>query len=128
MVDTLSDALTNMKNCENVGREECIVRPASKLVGSVLKIMQKEGYVGNFEFIDDGKAGIYRVELLGKINDCKAIKPRFSVGYGELEKFEKRYLPARGFGIIIMTTPNGVLTQKGAKEQKTGGKLLAFVY
>lgn len=128
MVDTLADALTNMKNCENVGREECIVRPASKLVGSVLKLMQKEGYVGNFEFIDDGKAGVYRVELLGKINDCRAIKPRFSVGYSELEKFEKRYLPARGFGIIIMTTPNGVLTQKGAKEQKTGGKLLAFVY
>ena len=128
MVDTLADALTNMKNCENVGREECIVRPASKLVGSVLKLMQKEGYVGNFEFVDDGKAGIYRVELLGKINDCKAIKPRFSVGYAELEKFEKRYLPARGFGIIILTTPNGVLTHKGAKEQKTGGKLLAFVY
>lgn len=128
MVDTLADALVNMKNCENVGREECTVRPASKLIGSILKIMQKEGYVGNFEFVDDGKAGVYRVELLGKINNCRAVKPRFSVGYEGIEKFEKRYLPARGFGMLIMTTPNGVMTHRDAKEQKTGGKLLAYVY
>jgi len=127
-MDPLADALTNIKNCEMLGKKECEVKPASKLIGDVLKIMQKQGYIGNFEFIDDGKSGIYRIQLLGKINNCNVIKPRYSVQYKEFIFWEKKYLPAAGFGVIIVSTPRGVIDHNEAKQSHIGGKLLAFVY
>ena len=128
IMDILADALTNIKNCEMAGKRECMVKPASKIVGAILKIMQKEDYLGNFEFIDNGKAGIYKVQLVGKINKCKAIKPRYSVKHDEFLKWEKRFLPAKGFGLIIVSTPLGIMTHKEAKQKHVGGKLLAFIY
>jgi small subunit ribosomal protein S8 len=73
MMDNLANALVTIKNCEAIGKKECMIQPASKLIGNVLKIMQKNGYIGNFEFQDDGKAGAYRIQLKGAINDCKAV-------------------------------------------------------
>jgi len=90
--------------------------------------MQKWGYIGAFEFIDDGKNGLFKVELLGAINKCGVIKPRTPVKNHELENWEMRYLPAKEFGILIMTTPKGVMTHKQAKEENIGGILLAYVY
>jgi small subunit ribosomal protein S8 len=128
MVDTLADALVNMKNCEMVGKKSCEIKPASKVIGSILRILQREGYIGNFEFVDDGKAGIYKVELLGKINNCRAIKPRYSVTKNEYTKWEKRYLPARGFGLLFVSSPRGIITHIEAKQMNTGGKLIGLVY
>ena len=126
--DPLADALTLIKNAERIGKLECEVRPASKLIGRVLKVMNDQGYIGSFEFVDDGKSGVFRVKLVGRINDCGVIKPRFNVKRAEFEKWESRYLPARNFGSLILTTTTGVLSHYLAKEQNTGGKLLAFVY
>ncbi|MEM5773080.1 MAG: 30S ribosomal protein S8 [Candidatus Aenigmatarchaeota archaeon] len=125
--DNLADALVAIKNAEKVGKRECVI-PASKLIKSVLKILQSKDYIGQFEFIDDGKSGKFRVELKGKIIDCNAIKPRFSVRIDEFEKFEKRFLPARDIGILIVSTPKGIIDHKKAKELRTGGKLLAYCY
>ena len=125
--DTLADALSILKNAERVGKKECIT-PASKLVRAVLKILQANGYIQSFEFIDDGKSGKFRIELKGKIIDCNAIKPRFPVRVDEFEKFEKRFLPAREFGILIVSTPKGIIDHKKAKELKVGGRLLAYCY
>jgi len=127
-MDILADALVNMKNCENARKKECTIKPASKVLGAILKIMQKEDYIGNFEFIDDGKAGIYKVQMIGKINDCKAIKPRYSLKRHEVLKWEKRFLPATGFGILIISTSKGIMTHNEARRLHIGGKLLAFVY
>jgi len=125
--DLLADALSAIKNAERVGKRECIVK-ASKLIKEVLRVMQENGYIAGFEWIDDGKSGKFRVELNGKIIDCNVIKPRMSVKVEEFEKFEKRFLPARDFGILIITTQKGVMTHKEGKEKRIGGKLLAFVY
>ena len=78
-LDPLADALSNIYNNEEKRKHECIIKPASKLIGWVLRVMQKNGYVGAFEFIDDGRAGKFRVQLLGRVNKCGVIKPRFSV-------------------------------------------------
>lgn len=128
LLDPLADALSTIKNAESTGKNSCIIHPASKLINNVLKIMQDMGYVGNFEFIDDGKSGMIQVELKGKINKCGVIKPRSSVGYKDFEKWEKRYLPARNFGALILTTPKGVFSHYDARSQNTGGQLLAYVY
>jgi len=128
LMDPLADALSTIQNNEERRKHECIIQPASKLIGHVLRVMQEKGYVGAFEFIDDGRSGKFNVQLLGRINKCGVIKPRFSVATAKLEDWEKRYLPGKAFGMLVITTPKGVLSHSDAKEQHTGGKLLAYVY
>ena len=102
--DLLSDVLYVINNAEKIGRRTCIV-PASSLVKEVLAAVQKAGYIGDFEFMDDGKSGSFRIDLIGRINKSRAIRPRFAVRKDEFEKWESRYLPAKGFGILIISTP-----------------------
>ena len=63
-MDPLADALTNMRNNELQGNSRCKISPASKMIGHVLRTMQTEGYIGEFEFVDDDKAGQFMVCLL----------------------------------------------------------------
>lgn len=126
--DTIADALTNLKNHEQAAKTHCFLRPASRLLGEVLRIMNENGYIGKFELVEDGREGMYKVDLVGKINQCRAIKPRYAVKRTEFEKFEKRYLPSYDIGKIIVSTPKGVLTHAQAKDQELGGRLLAYVY
>lgn len=125
--DTLADVMSAIKNAERIGKKECIT-PASNLVREVLKVMQEKGYIGTFEFIDDGKSGKFRIELKNKINDCGIIKPRYPVKIDGFEKFEKRFLPAKDVGFLILTNPKGVMTHQDAKKQKIGGRLLAYIF
>ena len=128
LLDPLADALSTIKNAEMTGKPDCTLRPASKLIGNVLKVMKERGYIGDFEFIDDGKSGIFKVQLKGKINKCGVIRPRHAVKNTDFEKWEKRYLPAKGFGSIVLTTPDGVMTHSEARDNGIGGELLAYVY
>jgi small subunit ribosomal protein S8 len=128
LMDPLANALTNMRNNEIQGNNKCSISPASKMIGQVLRTMQKEGYIGEFEYIDDGKAGQFTVELEGNINNSGVIKPRHAVKTDEFEKFEKRYLPSKNFGIMILTTSEGIMTHQEAKEKGIGGRLLVYVY
>jgi small subunit ribosomal protein S8 len=127
-MDTLANALNAIKVAEAKGRAQAKVKPASKLVKEVLSIMQQEGFIQGFEFIDDGKSGEILVRLVGKINNVGVVKPRLSLKKGEWEKWEQRYLPARDVGRIIVSTPKGITTHVKAKQEGAGGRLLAFVY
>ncbi|MEM3442653.1 MAG: 30S ribosomal protein S8 [Candidatus Bathyarchaeia archaeon] len=127
-MDTVSNGLTTVANNESRNKRECVISPASKLLGRVLRIMQLNGYIGEFEFIDDGRAGKFKVQLLGRINKCGAIRPRFSVKVDEIEEWEKKFLPSRDVGMLVVSTPLGVLSHREAKEKHVGGKLIAYVY
>jgi len=127
-VDTVSNAMIAIKNAEMVGSKKCKIKPASKLVGNILKVMKDYGYIKGFEYVENHKGGMFVVELLGNINDCGAIRPRFSSAVTEYEEYEKRYLPARDFGILIVSTTKGVMSQIEARKQRLGGVLLAYVY
>ncbi|MEM0359802.1 MAG: 30S ribosomal protein S8 [Candidatus Diapherotrites archaeon] len=128
LTDPISDALVSIKNCELVAKKEMLFRPGSKLLGSILEVMKAHNYIVDYEFIDDGKSGIYRIKLAGKINECRAVKPRYTVKKNGFEKFEKRFLPSRDIGLLIVSTPMGVMSHKEAIAKKTGGRLLAYVY
>jgi len=128
IMDTLANGLTSVINNEMRNKRECIISPASKLLGRVLRIMQLNGYIGEFEFIDDGRSGKFKVQLLGRINKCGAIRPRFSIRMDGFEEWEKKFLPSRDIGLLVMSTSNGVLSHKEAREKQIGGKLLAYVY
>jgi len=128
MVDPLSNALSNILNNELRSKTECIITPASKIILNVLKIMQREGFIGEIELIDDGRFGKIRVQLMGRINKCGAIRPRYSVKIKDIQKWEKKFLPSRDIGILILSTPKGIMTSREALEKRTGGVLLAYVY
>jgi len=125
--DRLADTLSTIKNAERVGKKECLTS-ASKIIKSVLKIMQEHGYIGAFEYIDDGRGGKFKIDIKGKIIDCNVIKPRHSVIVEYFEKWEKRFLPAREFGLLILSTSKGIMDHKKAKQLHIGGRLIAFVY
>ena len=128
LLDPIANALCTILGNERRYKHECVVNPASRMLGLVLRSLQKAGYVGEFELIDDGRSGKFKVQLLGRINNCGAIKPRFSVRANEIEKFEKRYLLAKDFGILIVSTNKGIMTHIEAKEKLLGGRLLAYCY
>jgi small subunit ribosomal protein S8 len=127
-VDTLSNAMTTIKNAEMAGENKCEIKPASKLIGNVLRVLMDHGYIKGFEYVEDHRGGKFIVELAGRINDCGAVRPRFSVKVVEYEKYEKRYLPARDFGILVVSTTEGVISQIEARQRRLGGVLLAYVY
>lgn len=126
--DPLNDAMSSIRNAEKVGKLECLVKPSSKLIGRVLRVLQDADYIKSFEFVEDNKAGKYRVLLSGRINECGVIRPRYSIKLAEMEKTESRYLPAQDFGVLILTTTKGVVSNVQAKKLGIGGKLLAYVY
>jgi small subunit ribosomal protein S8 len=127
-MDALANGLTTIINNEMRNKRECVISPASKLLGKVLRVMQLNGYIGEFEFIDDGRFGKFKVQLLGRINKCGAIKPHFPVKVDEFEEWEKKFLPSREVGLLIISTSKGMLSHKDAKEKGIGGRLVAFIY
>ena len=126
--DPLANALSNILNKENAKTKECLIKPSSKIIKEVLKIMKDNYYIGEFKEIEDSKGNMLSINLLNKINKCGVIKPRFSVKKDGYEKFEKRFLLAKEFGILIVSTPQGIMTNDEAKKKGIGGKLLAYCY
>jgi small subunit ribosomal protein S8 len=129
---TLSDPLANVLslilNYEKVGKKEILLKHNSKIIKEVLKVMNANNYVGTFIEVKDIKMNKLKLNLLGNVNKCGAIKPRYNVKVDGYEKFEKRYLPARDFGMLLVSTSQGMMTHYEAKEKNLGGKLIAYVY
>lgn len=124
----LSNLFTTLYNNELRNKKECLVIPASKLASEVLRIIQKNKYIGEFEYIDDGLGGKFKIQLLGRINKCGLISPRLAIQKNEFERWERNYLPAVNIGILVMTTSEGVLSHSEAKSKGIGGRLLGYVY
>lgn len=126
--DTLANALSSVLTDEKAGKRESCIRPSSKIIKKVLQVMKENNYVGDFEELKEGSGNILKLHLLGSINKCGVIKPRYSIKKFEFEKFEERYLLARDMGILILSTPAGIITHKEAKKKNVGGRLLAYCY
>jgi len=122
--DPLASALSLILNDERIGRSQSVIMPSSKVIKKVLEVMNTNGYIGEFK---EEKTSL-TVNLLGNINKCGVIKPRYSVKKGQFEKSEERFLLARDVGILIVSTPQGILTHNDVKKKKIGGKLLAYCY
>jgi len=125
MSDTIATALNCIMNSKKAKKMICVVR-GSKLLINLLDIMKKEGYIKDFKF-EDEKTNLIRIEI-GKLNECKAIKPRFYVTTKKIEKYIRRYLPARDFGFLIISTNKELLTHKEAIEKNIGGSLIAYFF
>jgi small subunit ribosomal protein S15Ae len=86
------------------------------------------GYIGEFEIVDDHRSGKIVVNLVGRINKCGVISPRFDLKLVDIEKQINNLLPSRQFGHIVLTTSNGIIDHEEARRKHTGGKVLGFFY
>ena len=127
-IDIISNMMSAINNAEAVRKKEVVIYPASKFALEILKIMKREGYIKDYQLIEDGRGNKIRIELTGNINKCRAIKPRFPVKKNEILEYAKHFLPSRDVGILIISTSKGVKTHKECLEEGIGGVLVAYVY
>ncbi|MGV8141628.1 MAG: 30S ribosomal protein S8 [Candidatus Woesearchaeota archaeon] len=124
----LANVLSYINNHEKLGRKEISVGNNSKFIRQVLSILNENNYLGEYKEVDDGKGKILVISLIGAINKVGVITPKFNVKKDDYEKFEKRYLPAKDFGMLIVSTSKGLMTHGQAKEQGLGGRLICYCY
>jgi len=127
IMDRFADAINKIKTNERLGRMECTLY-STKLLKAVLELMKKESYIKDYEEYQEKRIKYLKVQLSNKINSIGVIKPRYSVHNEQIQKYESRYIPSKDFGILILTTPKGIMTNRTARELKTGGRLIAYVY
>ena len=130
ITDPIADMLTRVRNAGSAKHESVDV-PASKMKKAIAEILLNEGYIKNYQVIDDGTQGIIRITLKYLPGKEKAIqglrrvsKPglRVYAGADELPRVLK------GLGIAIISTSKGVMTDKQARKEHVGGEVLAFVW
>jgi len=126
--DSLAQALSMLLNAQKAEKKQLVLSPASKMLREVLKIFRENGYIGQTTETPDGRGRLITVELLETLNKCGVIKPRFTIKLDEYDKWEKRYLPAKDFGLIVISTSKGIMTHLEAKEKHIGGSLIAYCY
>lgn len=130
ITDPIADMLTRIRNANNA-KHDTVDVPASNMKKAIAQILLDEGYIKNFQLIDDGTQGVIRIALKYNAGKEKVIsglrrvsKPglRVYAGADELPKV------LRGLGIAIVSTSKGVMTDKKAREAHVGGEVLAFVW
>merc|ERR1711890_126944 len=117
-VSVLADCLNNIVNAEKRGKRQVLIRPSSKVIIRYLTVMQKHGYIEEFEEVDDHRSGKIVVQLNGRIN----------IRLPDIEKWVALLLPSRSFGFIILTTSAGIMDHEEARRKHVAGKVLGFVY
>merc|ERR1712070_1054018 len=125
-MSVLNDALRSIFNAEKRGKRQVMVRPSSKVIVKFLQQMMKHGYIGEFEVVDDHRSSKIVIELIGRINKCGVISPRYDCTLGEIEQWVVNVLPSRQFGYVMLTTSYGIMDPHEAKGKHTGGKILGF--
>jgi len=124
----LANLFTTLFNTEDRRKSSCVVVPTSKLGTEVLKTLKNEGYIGEFEHIDDRSGGKFKIQLLAKITKCGTITPRFKVKKDEYNVWEQQFLPSYNRGMLLVTTNQGVMSHKDAANKGIGGFLIGYVY
>jgi len=123
--DIVSDTLNQMMNAVRAGKSEVEVKRHSKLLLSVLAIAKLRGYVESYQVNPSSKT--LKIKF-GRLNGCNSIKPRFIVKADEIDRYVRRYLPAKNIGIIIISTSQGLMTHQTSLEKNLGGSLIAYFY
>ncbi|MCJ1355436.1 MAG: 40S ribosomal protein S22 [Icmadophila ericetorum] len=124
----LNDALNAINNAEKTGKRQVLIRPSSKVIVKFLSVMQKHGYIGEFEEVDDHRSGKIVIQLNGRLNKTGVISPRYNVRITDFEKWIVKLLPSRQFGYIVLTTSSGIMDHEEARRKHVAGKIIGFFY
>ncbi|KAL8927315.1 MAG: hypothetical protein Q9208_002492 [Pyrenodesmia sp. 3 TL-2023] len=135
----LNDALNAINNAEKAGKRQVLIRPSSKVIVKFLSVMQRHGYIGEFEEVDDHRSGKIVIQLNGRsvnyrqagyssltspsINKTGVISPRYNVRIADFEKWVVKLLPSRQFGYVVLTTSAGIMDHEEARRKHVAGKV-----
>jgi len=120
--DIVSDTLNRIMNAKRARKEFLIVNKTSKLLINVLDIAKQQG---NLDYTVEGNNLKINIK---NINEIKAIKPRYTVSTKNLDGYIRRYLPAKNFGFLIVSTDKGLMIHKEAQSKNLGGCLIAYIF
>jgi ribosomal protein S8 len=121
--DIVADALNQIMNAKKREKKEVEINRISKVLINLLEMMKERGHI-DFEKIDERTI---LIKIL-KINECRAIKPRYYVGRHDIDKYLRRFLPSRNFGTLVVSTSKGLMDHDDAFANKLGGSLIAYFY
>ncbi|MCI6716708.1 MAG: 30S ribosomal protein S8 [Bacilli bacterium] len=129
MTDPIADMLTRIRNA-NQAKHESVTMPASRLKLEILAVLKNEGYISEYEKIEDGKQGVIKVTLKYNNKDrvIKGLKKISKPGLRVYAKSSELPKVLNGLGVAIISTSNGIMTDREARSKKLGGEVIAFVW
>ena len=122
--DIVADGLNQIMNAKRVEKREFVIKKYSKVLLSLFELMKEKGYI---DFEVDAEAKTVMVKLV-RLNECRAVKPRYFVGVNDIDKYLRRFLPSRNFGSLIISTNKGMMSHIDALKQNLGGSVVAYFY
>ena len=130
ITDPIADMLTRIRNA-NSAKHDTVDVPASNMKKSIAQILLDEGYIKNFQLIDDGTQGVIRITLkygAGKEKVISGLRRVSKPGLRVYAGAEELPRVLHGLGVAIVSTSKGVMTDKKAREAHVGGEVLAFIW
>ena len=129
MTDPIADMLTRIRNA-NQAKHASVEMPASRLKLEILAVLKNEGFISEYEKVEDGKQGVIKVTLKynNKQSVIKGLKKISKPGLRVYAKSSELPKVLNGLGIAIISTSNGIMTDREARQKKLGGEVIAFVW
>ena len=122
--DIVSDGLNQIMNAGRIGKRELTIKKYSKVLINLFEMMKEKGHL-DYEINEEEKT--VTVKII-KLNECRAIKPRYYVTVDSIDKYLRRFLPSRNFGSLVISTNKGLMNHKEAITSKIGGSVIAYFY
>jgi small subunit ribosomal protein S8 len=122
--DIVADGLNQIMNAKRIGKRELTITRISKVLTKLFEMMKEKGHI---DFDVDAEARTVSVKIL-KLNECKAVKPRYYVGVANIDKYLRRFLPSRNFGTLVISTNKGMMNHSEAVKGNLGGSVVAYFY
>ena len=120
--DIVADALNEIMNAKKARKTEVIVDKNSKLLRKVLDIAKERGYL---DYNAEGNTIKVNIKSL---NEIKAVKPRYTISVKKINNYVRRFLPAKNFGLLIISTNEGLMSHEDAEEKNIGGCIIAYMF
>lgn len=130
ITDPIADMLTRIRNA-NAAKHDTVDVPASNMKKAIAQILLEEGYIKNYQLIDDNKQGLIRITLKYGANKAKVLQGLRRISKPGLRHYvncEDMPKVMKGLGVAIVSTSRGVMTDKAARKENVGGEVLAFVW
>lgn len=120
--DIIADALNEIMNAKKARKSEIVINKSSKLLKKVLDIAKDRGYL---DYNVEGN----KIKInLKSLNEIKAVKPRYTISVKKINNYVRRFLPAKNFGLLIISTNEGLMSHEDAEEKNIGGCVIAYIF
>ena len=122
--DIVADGLNEVMNSKRIGKVELTIKRYSKVLLNLFEMMKTKGHI---DYAVNAGDKTVTVTII-KLNECRAVKPRYYAGAADVDKYLRRFLPSRNFGTLVISTNKGLMGHKDVIVNKIGGSVIAYFY